>query len=448
MPKFYLVTLGCPKNVVDSEGIHRQMEQAGFRAVDSPRRADVLIVNTCGFIGDALDESVKVLNELAQGKRKGQSLIAAGCLGERDGEALLRRVKGIDAILGTRRWAEVARLAGQMRTARAPLVWTGDPDNAAFGVWCEESPMPRLGHQGSAYLKIADGCSAPCAFCTIPLIKGPFRSRRAEAILDEAAALAASGARELILIAQDTTSYGRDLGERSLPELLRMLSARVPVVKWIRLMYAYPQFVTPALVEAMASLPNVCHYLDMPLQHAHPGVLRRMRRPDDTDAVRCLLASIREAMPDAALRTTFIVGYPGETEAEFQTLLDFMGEARFDRVGVFRFSPEAGTPATGFPNQISDEVKQARYERAMALQQGISLARNLTFVGQEMDALVDGYGDGLSVGRTYRDAPEIDGMVLISGQAAVGEFTRVRITGAMEYDLAGEIVPTLSNPRG
>ena len=440
MRKFYLVTLGCPKNVVDSEGIHRQMEAAGFRPVDSPRRADVLIVNTCGFIGDALDESLLALGELASAKRPGQVLVAAGCLSERDGAAMLRKVAGIDAVLGTRRWAEIADLVEQRAALRDPLVWTGDSGDAASGPWCESAPMPRLAHQTTAYVKIADGCSAPCAFCTIPLIKGPYRSRSMDAILAEAEFLAASGTRELILIAQDTTSYGRDTGKGSLVELLRTLSARLPQVRWIRLMYAYPQFVSRELMDVMAAAPNVCHYLDIPLQHAHPDVLRRMRRPSDMDAVRRLLASLREAMPDIAIRTTFIVGFPGETDAEFQALLQFMSEARFDRVGVFKYSAEAGTPAADLPGQIADEVKQSRYEQAMALQQEISLARNEALVGREMDMLLDGYGDGLSVGRTYRDAPEIDGLVLVAGELPVGEFVRVKITRAMEYDLEGEVL--------
>jgi ribosomal protein S12 methylthiotransferase len=416
------------------------MEEGGFRATDSPRRADVLIVNTCGFIGDALDESLLALGELASAKRQGQILVAAGCLSEREGAALLGKVKGIDAVLGTRRWAEVARLVRQARDLRAPLVWTGDPVDAASGAWCESAPMPRLAHQTTAYLKIADGCSAPCAFCTIPLIKGPYRSRRIDAILAEAKSLADSGTRELILIAQDTTSYGRDAGGGDLPRLLQNLSARLPQVRWIRLMYAYPQFVTPELIDLMASAPNICRYLDIPLQHSHPDVLRRMRRPSDMDAVRRLLASLRAAMPDVAIRTTFIVGYPGETDAEFQSLLDFMAEAQFDRVGVFRYSPESGTPAASLPEQIPDDVKQARYEQAMALQQQISLSRNLALVGQEMEILVDGYGEGLSVGRTYRDAPEIDGLVLVAGELPVGEFVRVKITGAMEYDLVADPV--------
>lgn len=446
MPRFYLITLGCPKNVVDSEGIHRQMVAAGFEPTDRPRRADVLIVNTCGFIGDALDESLATLGELASAKRPGQVLVAAGCLSERDGETLFAKVKGIDAILGTRRWAEIAGLVEQARTTRERLAWTGDPADAPSGPWCPDAPMPRVAGQASAYLKIADGCSATCAFCTIPRIKGPYRSRRMDAILAEAKALADSGAREIILIAQDTTSYGRDMGNGGLPRLLRALSAELPSVPWIRVMYAYPQFVTPELIDVMARLPNVCRYLDMPLQHAHPDVLKRMRRPSDMDAVRRLLDSLRQALPDIALRTTFIVGYPGETEAQFQALLDFMAEARFDHVGVFRYSREPGTPAADLPGQVPEGVKRARYEQAMALQQEISRARNAALVGRVLDVLVDGAGDGISVGRTYRDAPEIDGLVLMPGELPVGSFVRARITGAMEYDLLGEVVGEGLNP--
>lgn len=437
-PRFYLVTLGCPKNVVDSEGIYRKMEEGGFRATDEPSRADVMIVNTCGFIGDALEESVATLGELAARKKKGQRLIAAGCLGERGADALLARVSGIDAVLGTRRWAEIAQIARQVQSPRERPVWTGEPEATAHGVWCEDAPMPRLQHQATAYLKIADGCGAPCAFCTIPLIKGPYRSRKPQVILDEARALFASGTRELILIAQDSTSYGRDLGDADLPGLLRDLDALAPDGAWVRLMYAYPQFVSPALMEAMASAPGVCHYLDLPLQHAHPDVLRRMRRPHDMDAMRRLLCSLREAMPDIALRTTFIVGYPGETESEFRTLLDFMSEIEFDHVGVFRYSREAGTTAANLPGQIPDEVKQARFDEAMRLQQEISLRCNTALIGHTLRVLIEGQGEGLSVGRSYRDAPEIDGLVLIPGEAPVGRFVTVRVTGAMEYDLVGE----------
>lgn len=440
MPRFYLITLGCPKNVVDSEGILRQMMAAGFKLTERPKQAEVLIVNTCGFIGDALDESLATLQQLASAKRRGQLLIAAGCLSERDGEALFAKVRGLDAILGTRRWAEIARLVAQAQGARQRLTWTGDPSGPDAGPWCPDAPMPRLERQASAYLKIADGCSATCAFCTIPSIKGPYQSRRRDAILAEAKALAASGTRELILIAQDTTSYGRDIGGEGLPDLLRALSAALPQVRWIRVMYAYPQFVTQELIDTMAQLPNVCHYLDMPLQHAHPDVLKRMRRPSDMDAVRRLLDALRQAMPDIALRTTFIVGYPGETDAQFHALLDFLSEARFDHVGVFRYSREPGTPAADLPDQIPEDVKQARYEQAMAVQQGISRARNQEWVGRQMDVLVDGCGDGVSAGRTYRDAPEIDGLVLMPGEMTAGSFVRARITGAMEYDLLAEAV--------
>jgi ribosomal protein S12 methylthiotransferase len=258
----------------------------------------------------------------------------------------------------------------------------------------------------------------------------------------EAQQLVGRGAKEIILIAQDTTAYGGDRGERdALPTLMEAILTAAPGLQWLRLMYAYPQHVTPRLIEIMACHPRVCHYFDMPLQHGHPEVLRRMNRPHDVDEVRRLVADLREAMPDIALRTSFIVGYPGETEEEFSALLDFVAEMAFDRVGVFTYSPEAGTRAAELPSQMPTEVKEERYARLMELQQGISLARNQQAIGQVLEVLVEGQDEGLSVGRSYRDAPEIDGLVIVEGELPVGEMVPVRITGAMEYDLVGEPVP-------
>ena len=430
--RYYLLTLGCPKNAVDSEGMGRLLRQAGHAPVDDPAAAQVLIVNTCGFIDIAKRESLEALRELAEAKRPGQFLVAAGCLSQRYGWKLTRQIPQLDGIIGTRRWTEIVELVERLaRGERAVMV--GDPPVRPL------DSLPRFAAQGaSAYLKIADGCSAPCAFCAIPLIKGPARSRPAEAIVEDARQLVAQGVKEIILIAQDTTAYGRDRGERdALPRLIEAILAAVPELPWLRLMYAYPQHVTPRLIETMARHPQVCHYLDMPLQHAHPNTLRRMNRPHDVDRVRRLIADLRQAMPDIALRTAFIVGYPGETEEEFQALLDFVEEMAFDRVGVFIYSREEGTRAAELPHQITEEVKKERYERLMELQQGISLARNRAQMGRTLDVLIEGCGDGLSVGRSYRDAPEIDGLVLIEGELPVGEMVPVRITGAMEYDLIG-----------
>jgi ribosomal protein S12 methylthiotransferase len=314
---------------------------------------------------------------------------------------------------------------------------------------------------GSAYLKISDGCNAPCAFCAIPTFKGKLRSRPQVAVVAEAQALVAGGARELILIAQDTSDYGRDLGQPdSLPDLIRAILAGVvdpPAgqprqdLRWLRLMYAYPGHVSPRLIDVMASDPRICHYLDIPLQHGHPATLRRMMRPSNVDALLETFARMRAAMPDMAFRSTFIVGYPGETEEEFAGLLDFIQAIRFDKVGVFTFSLEPDTPAFEMPNQVPEEVKEDRRERVMAAQQHISLACNQAQVGRTLDVLVEAHGEmtgrteksgkiPVSLARSYRDAPEVDGLVVFPDRLAVGQMARVKVTGAMAYDLIGEKV--------
>ncbi len=438
--RYYLLSLGCCKNTVDSEGMSRLLQQAGHAPVEQPAAADVLIVNTCGFIDIAREESYDALRELAEGQRPGQLLIAAGCLSQRYGRRLIEQVPGLDGILGTRRWMEITALVERLATdGSRPLVMVGDPP-VPPQIGEEREDAPRYAVQGaSAYLKIAEGCSAPCAFCAIPLIKGPARSRPMEAIVDEARHLVAQGVKEIILIAQDTTAYGHDLGRYdALADLIEAILKAVPKLPWLRLMYAYPQHITPRLIAVMAQHPQVCHYLDIPLQHAHPDTLRRMNRPHNVDMVRRLIAHLRQAMPDIALRTAFIVGYPGETEEEFQTLLEFVEEIAFDRVGVFTYSREEGTPAADLPDQIPDHVKEERYHRLMELQQGISLVRNQQMIGCTLEVLIEGSGDGLSVGRSYRDAPEVDGLVIVQEELSVGEMVPVLITGAMEYDLIGE----------
>jgi ribosomal protein S12 methylthiotransferase len=446
--KYYLESLGCPKNLVDAQGMARLLKHLGYSPVSEPGQAQVLIVNTCGFIEEAREESLDELHQLAQQKRSGQVLIAAGCLSQRWGQALLDEVPGLDGLLGTRRWAHIGTLVEAITQAsdrKGPLTLLGDPALA------KEAEIARVARQGaSAYLKIADGCSAHCAFCAIPLIKGPAASRPAKAIVEDAAKLVLDGAKEIILIAQDTTAYGRDRGERdALPGLIRAMMTKIDEVApdhaaaglpWLRIMYAYPSHVSTHLVEVMVSDPRVCSYLDLPLQHAHPDVLRLMKRPAKVKRTRRLIAELRQAMPGIALRTSFILGYPGETEYEFETLLAFMSEMRFDRVGGFLFSPEEGTPAAALPDPVSEEVKEERLERLMALQQQISLELNQDQVGRTLDVLVEGQGEDLSIGRSYRDAPEIDGLVLIPGSVAIGEIVPVRITGAMEYDLVGEVI--------
>ena len=445
--KYHLITMGCPKNKVDSDGIEMLLQGADYRATTRAQDADVLIVNTCGFLEAAKEESIGVLKELGRAKRKNQVLIAAGCLAQRNGDEVIARVPRVDGLLGTRRWMEVVELINSVRGGKANrtlqrYTLLGDPETG----FTSATPRPPV-EAGSAYLKISDGCNAPCAFCTIPSFKGKLRSRPLEAIVDEAIALVEGGARELVLVAQDTTDYGRDLGAPdSLPQLITAICNRTDArLHWLRLMYAYPGHVSDGLIEVMAREPKMAHYLDMPLQHGDPRTLRRMHRPSRMETVYDHLAKLRAAMPDIALRTTFIVGYPGETEEEFQGLLDFVGAAEFDRLGAFRFSAEPGTPAATLPNAVPEEVKEERWARLMELQQPISLRKNQALVHSTMDVLVEGVGEStrgepLLLARSYRDAPEVDGLVLIPGvrDLAPGAMLQVMITGAMEYDLIGE----------
>ncbi len=436
-PTFFLLTMGCPKNTVDSEGISEMLLQANFNGTDDPRRADVMIVNTCGFLQAAKDESIEALQELAAMKRRNQLLIAAGCLTQRFGRDVTREVRGLDGLIGTRAWADIVPFIQKLRANKRPgplyhLPETGDVVPETISLNRQQVDVGRA----SAYLKISDGCSAPCAFCTIPSFKGLNRSRPRQHLISEAQQLQAAGVREVIIIAQDTTAYGRDWGEQDgLPTLLEEMVAAAPEIKWWRLMYAYPGHANNRLVDVMAAHPQIIPYIDMPLQHGHPDTLKRMRRPHNVDKLLRWIEYYRQTMPNAVLRTTFIVGYPGETEAEFQGLLDFMEAVEFDRAGAFTFSPEPGTLSFDLPDQIDEETQQARWERLMAFQQPISLRRNQQMVGQRLEVLVDGVGDGVSVTRSYRDAPEIDGYVVVEKELPVGAMVPVLVSGAMEYDL-------------
>lgn len=453
--KYHMITLGCPKNEVDSDGIEMTLQNAALTGTDEVDAADVLIVNTCGFLEAAKEESIGVLTELADGKRGDQILVAAGCLAQRNGDEILSRVPQVDGLLGTRRWMDVMELVTQIRTGKEdsrPLQrysLLGDPERD-FDVAVPRPPV----HGGSAYLKISDGCNAPCAFCTIPSFKGKLRSRPLDAVVDEANALVSAGAKELVVVAQDSTDYGRDWGEpNSLARLLSAICNRTSdELEWVRLMYAYPGHVTDELIEVMASHEKIVPYLDIPLQHGDPQTLRRMRRPSRVEMVYDHIEKLRSAMPDIALRTTFIVGFPGETDAEFEGLLDFVEAIEFDKVGAFTFSPEPGTPAAELPDPVAEELQQERYDRLMEVQQPLSLRANQAQVGKMLNVLIEGEGeivtddgsDGdaqpLLLGRSYRDAPEVDGLVLIPGISGVpaGEMIEVQINGAMEYDLVGE----------
>ena len=434
---FYLETLGCAKNSVDSRSMAEMLAAAGYQESTQAGSADVIIVNTCGFIHPARQESLEVLRGFARGKKKGQRLVAAGCLSERDKHHLLAQVGGMDAVFGTRRWSDILkvmdRLAGSMPS---PYIHF-PPDEHILP---PPGELTQAAVQGaSAYLKIADGCDRQCAFCAIPLIKGPMISRPPEQIIRDARALASQGVKEIILIAQDTTAYGRDLGKQDgLTGLLRELVAVVPQVPWLRVMYAFPGSISDQLIDLMAAQGPVLPYVDLPLQHAHPQVLKRMRRPHQMDKVRALIGKLRGKMPSLVLRTTFIIGYPAETEEEFETLMDFLRETRFDHAGFFPYYHEPGTSAFSLADTVPDELKQERLQRLAALQEEISLSINRGLVGKELDILMEGHGDGMSVGRSYRDAPEIDGLVLVNEIIPPGEMVYARFTGALVHDLIAE----------
>jgi ribosomal protein S12 methylthiotransferase len=446
---FYLLSLGCAKNTVDSDGMTQLLKRADYAKVDTPEAAQVLIVNTCGFIAAAREESIAALQELAAGKHNGQLLVAAGCLSQRYGQTLVREVPKLDGIIGTRRWMDIVDVVKRLGGHRRPLLHL--PEQALTVGRDERGTLGASIQGASAYLKIADGCRRPCAFCAIPMIKGTVVSRPLATIVKEAMRLQEMGVREIVLIAQDTSDYGHDLGMKDgLAKLLEAIVAAAPEVPWIRVMYAYPGCVTGRLIETMARHEQILPYLDMPLQHGSRRTLRRMRRPTNVEGVYRTLERVRAAMPGVAVRTTFIVGYPGETEAEFEELLDFVRDLQFDRVGAFTYSFEEGTPSAVLLGHLPEELKRERFEALMEAQQGISLARNQTLVGRTLDVLVEGSGPVqdernrptkrvVSVGRTYRDAPEIDGMVFIEGELPVGEIIPVRISGAMVHDLIGTV---------
>ena len=449
--KYYLLSLGCSKNTVDSESMAQVLHQSGMSGVGDPASAEVLIVNTCGFINAAKEESVNALRELVEIKRADQMVIAAGCLSQRYGDTLVQEVPGLDGVIGTRRWMDIFDLITRLRGRKHPAPLYHLPDEAKV-VGLDERGVLRASVQGaSAYLKIADGCRRPCAFCAIPRIKGTAVSRPLEAIAAEAARLQDMGVREVMLIAQDSTDYGYDLGLKDgLAHLLDAIVEAAPAIPWLRIMYAYPGYVTPRLMETMARHEQVLPYLDIPLQHGHRETLKRMKRPAKVEWVYDTIGKLRELMPALAVRTTFIVGYPGETEEEFAGLLKMARDLEFDRVGAFQYSYELGTPSAALPDHVDDAIKQARYERLMELQSNISLKKNQALVGRTLDILVEGHGAGedehgdetgdvISLGRSYRDAPEIDGYVLVEGELPTGEIVPVRITGATTYDLIATV---------
>ncbi|MGB7341396.1 MAG: 30S ribosomal protein S12 methylthiotransferase RimO [Phototrophicaceae bacterium] len=449
--KYFLMSLGCSKNTVDSESIAQVLNNRGMLSVGTPDAAEVLIVNTCGFIDAAKQESIDALRSLVSIKRDNQMVIAAGCLSQRYGETLVQEVQGLDGVIGTRRWMDIFDLITRLRDRKHPEPMYHLPTDAKT-VGLDERGVMRASIQGaSAYLKIADGCRRPCAFCAIPKIKGTAVSRPIDSIVAEAVRLQDMGVKEIMLIAQDSTDYGYDLGlKNGLATLLNEICAAAPDIPWLRIMYAYPGYVTEELMETMAKHPQVLPYLDMPLQHGSREVLKRMKRPAKIEWVYDTVGKLRTMIPNLSVRTTFIVGYPGETDEEFEELMQFVKDLQFDRVGAFKYSYEIGTPSAKLANHVDDDVKQERYDRLMALQQGISLKKNQAYIGQTLDILVEGHGaaededgqelDGvISIGRSYRDAPEIDGYVIVEGELPPGEIVPVRITGATTYDLIATV---------
>jgi ribosomal protein S12 methylthiotransferase len=432
-------TLGCPKNRVDSEVMLGTLSRAGFRLVQEPERADVIVVNTCGFIESAKVESIDAIVELAEHRRAGRckKLVVTGCLVQRHADELARELPEVDHFLGTGAYADVAAIVSD---AQAKRLVVPDPEFVHSAATPRVNSLP--GH--TAYLKISEGCDNACAFCIIPKLRGPQRSRPVADVVAEAEALAAQGALELSLVAQDLTAYGTDLpGRPRLHELLRAL-AKVDGIRWLRCHYAYPRDVPAALVQTIAEEPRIVKYLDMPLQHSSDRLLRAMKRGRNSEFLRALVARLRRGIPGLALRTSLIVGLPGETKADFEDLLRFVEESRFERLGVFEFSPEEGTPAAEMARQVPERVKRSRYERIMEAQQRIAREQQRAMIGRRVEVLVEGRAEEtehLLAGRHAQQAPEIDGVTYINeGLAYPGEIVTVEITDAAEYDVVGKVV--------
>ena len=437
-----VVSLGCSKNLVDTEVMLGHLHAEGATFVTDPEEAEVLLVNTCAFIGEAREESVRAILDAAQLKKTGKlrRLVVAGCMVQRYRDELRESLPEVDAFLGL---DELHKVTTAVRSD-LPL-FTAKAAPAATYLYGAETPRRLSTPPWSAYVKIAEGCDHTCTFCAIPSFRGTFRSRTPDSVAAEAEALARRGVREINLIAQDSSHYGRDRGDRAgLPGLLRRLNA-VPDLRWIRVHYLYPNTVTGELIDTMAALPRVVDYVDLPLQHAHPEVLSRMRRGGSAESHLRLLARFRAAMPQGALRTTLIVGFPGESEAEFAALLDFVGEARFDHLGVFAYSHEEGTGAFVLPDDVPDAVKQERRARLLTAQQEIVAERLRSRVGEEVEVLVEGAHpdtDHLLVGRLSTQAPDVDGTVLLNDGPALpsGTFARAELTDVAGYDLVGTIL--------
>lgn len=435
-----LVSLGCAKNQTDAETMLGILDSDGYNIVYDAGEADAIIVNTCGFIDSAKQESINTLLEMAQYKEERcKLLIATGCLAERYSSEIAEQIPEVDAILGTGDYDKIAEIIRLAKNGTKPII-CGEPNRDA------EEGLPRIlsTPHYCAYLKIAEGCSNNCTYCAIPKIRGKFRSRKLEAIVDEAVRLAESGVKELIVIAQDTTRYGLDLyGEYSLDKLLEEL-VKIDGIEWIRVHYFYPEAVTESLIDVMAKYDKICAYIDMPIQHINDEVLRRMARRTNRKEIEAKINMLREKIPNVTIRTSIIVGFPGETEEQFNELYDFVKEIRFDRMGVFAYSQEEGTPAAKFENQIAEEVKEERLDALMTLQQKISLEMNREKIGAVLEVIVEGYDDEnfLFYGRSRGDSIDVDGTVYfgIEDEVEIGDIVKVKILAADEYDLTGQAI--------
>ncbi len=440
MMKLLFISLGCDKNLVDSEVMLGMLAQKGYTFTDDEEEAEVVVVNTCCFINDAKEESINTLLEMAERKKSGQvkALVAAGCLAQRYQKEIQEEIEEVDAVIGTAAIDRIAEtveevLAGRGTNRILPL------DGELAGN--RKRLITTGGHY--AYLKIAEGCDKHCTYCIIPQVRGHYRSVPMEQLVEEARKLAEGGVKELILVAQETTLYGKDLyGEKKLPELLRRLCA-VPQLYWIRILYCYPEELTEELIQVIKEEKKICHYLDIPIQHGSDRILRRMGRKTDSGEIRRMVSRLRQEIPDICLRTTFITGFPGETEEDFEALLDFTEEMEFDRLGVFPYSQEEDTPAAEMEEQIEEEVKEERRNAVMELQQEIAYRMAEEMAGKELFAMIEGKvaDEEAYVARTYKDAPNVDGYLFINTDRTLmsGDFVKVRLTGAYEYDLIGEI---------
>ena len=448
MKNVLMISLGCDKNLVDSEKMLGLLAEGGYTIVEEEAEADAIVINTCCFIHDAKEESIETILEMASWKEKGRlkALVITGCLAQRYKDEIAKELPEVDAVIGISGYTEIvpvldALLKEAQTEEEHPLVCCPSIDLLTPSL--SDKRMVTTGSY-TAYLKIAEGCNKRCTYCVIPYIRGRYRSFPMEDLLDEAGRLVEGGAKELILIAQETTVYGMDLyGKKMLPELLRRLCG-LEGLDWIRILYCYPEEITDELIQVMKEEEKICHYLDIPIQHSEDSILKRMGRKTDRAELTELIGKLRREIPDIILRTTLITGFPGETEAEFERMKDFVEQMRFDRLGVFTYSSEEGTKAADMEGQIDEECKEARRDAVMELQQQISAEKAASMVGKEMSVLIEGYlyEEDIYVGRTYMDAPKVDGNVFVRSEEEMisGDIVPVRITGASEYDLMGDVI--------